>query len=60
MSRELHEVAEALLGFVGLESEWEDSPAHRAELDRDIVVAADRFRARWGHRSYELGDDLHR
>jgi hypothetical protein len=32
--------------FAGLASEWERLPEHRESYERDIVVAADRFRAR--------------
>ena len=39
---------EDLRAFVGLASEWEDVPNQRDAYEREIVVAADRFRARWG------------
>jgi hypothetical protein len=29
-----------LVAFVGLASEWEDSPEHRAEYEQDILLAA--------------------
>lgn len=34
------ELEERLRGFVGLASEWEDSPKHRAEYEDDIVDEA--------------------
>ena len=37
-----------LMIFVGLATHWEDLPEDREELEREIVVAADRFRAKWG------------
>lgn len=37
-----------LLAFVGLASEWEDQPEYRDDYERRIILAADRFRARWG------------
>ncbi len=44
----LRELADALLMFVGLASEWEDHPKQRQELEREIIVQADRFMARFG------------
>jgi hypothetical protein len=44
---ELAAIEEALRVFAGLASEWEDEPDHRDAYERDILVAADRFRARW-------------
>jgi hypothetical protein len=41
-------VEEDLRVFAGLASEWEDVPNQREEYEREIVAAADRFRARWG------------
>ena len=35
------ELRERLNQFVGLASEWEDSPAHRAEYDEDILEACE-------------------
>jgi hypothetical protein len=34
------ELRERLIQFVGLASEWEDSPAHRVEYDQDIREAS--------------------
>ena len=48
MWTELSGLVEELLVFVGLASEWEDSPEHRAAYEDDIRRAADRFRARFG------------
>ena len=48
MQTELHELADALLVFVGLASEWEDDQEHRPELEHDILVEAERLRARFG------------
>ena len=42
------DLPEALLPFVGLASEWEDHPDHRAEYDREIRIAMERFRRRFG------------
>jgi hypothetical protein len=44
----LRELADALLVFVGLASEWEDHPEQRGEIEREIEVQADRLRARFG------------
>jgi hypothetical protein len=44
-------VSKDLSVFSGLDSEWDgvyDTPEYRRELEHDIVVAADRFRARYG------------
>ena len=41
-----------LIVFSGLDSEWDDidgRPTYRSELEHDAVVAADRFRARYGN-----------
>jgi hypothetical protein len=38
----------ALLPFVALHDDWEEVPQQRAEVAREIVKAADRFRAQWG------------
>jgi hypothetical protein len=43
--RQLHD---ALVVFTGLASEWEDHPERREEYEREIVVEADRFMARFG------------
>jgi hypothetical protein len=48
MARDLEALVASLQGFIGLASEWEDAPERRAEYERDIVVAADRFVARFG------------
>ena len=45
---ELAAVEEDLRVFAGLASEWEDAPNQRDGYEREIVAAADRFRARWG------------
>ena len=45
---QLAELEEALRVFVGLASEWDDSPSTRTAHERDIVAEADKFRARWG------------
>jgi hypothetical protein len=47
IQKALYGLDEALLVFVGLASEWEDSSEHRDHYEREIVVAADKFRARW-------------
>ena len=39
---------EDLRVFVGLASEYEDVPEARQRYERDIIVAADQLRARWG------------
>ena len=47
----LDAVSKDLIVFSGLDSEWDDiygRPEYRRELEHDIVVAADRFRARYG------------
>ena len=47
----LDAVSKDLIVFSGLDSEWDDihgRPAYRRELEHDIVVAADRFRSRYG------------
>ena len=36
-----------LMIFFGLATHWEDLPQDREELEREIVIAADRFRAKW-------------
>ena len=36
-----------LMIFFGLATHWEDLPHDREELEREIVIAADRFRAKW-------------
>ena len=51
-------LTEALLVFTSLDSDWDEHrgvdpqwdsrPERRAEIEHDIVVAADRFRARFG------------
>ena len=48
LSSEMHDLPEALLTFVGLASEWEDHPEHRAKYDQDITVAMERLRRRFG------------
>jgi hypothetical protein len=48
MELALAPVVEDLLVFVGLASEWEDQSDLRDTYEREIVAAADRFRARWG------------
>ena len=45
---ELAALEEELRPFVGLASEWEDVPAQREAYERDIIAAADRFRAHRG------------
>jgi len=44
----LDAVTKSLVVFQGLDSGWDDSPANHREIAHDIVVAADRFRARYG------------
>ena len=44
----VRQLDEALLVFTGLASEWEDRPESRADFEREIVVKADRFMARFG------------
>jgi hypothetical protein len=48
MGTDLGLLEEDLRIFIGLASEWEDLPDHRDAFEREIVLAADRFRARWG------------
>jgi hypothetical protein len=48
LSSEMYDLPEALLPFVGLASEWEDHPEHRAKYDHDITVAMERLRRRFG------------
>jgi hypothetical protein len=48
MESSLNQLTNALLDIVGLASEWEDHPEQRAEIEREIVVQADRLRARFG------------
>ncbi len=48
MQRELEGLSEGLFPFIGPVSECERLPEHRAEYERQIVVLADRFRARFG------------
>jgi hypothetical protein len=48
LSSEMYDLPEALLPFVGLASEWEDHPEHRAMYDQDITVAMERLRRRFG------------
>jgi hypothetical protein len=48
LSSEMYDLPEALLPFVGLASEWEDHPEHRAKYDQDITVAMERLRRRFG------------
>ena len=45
----LEHVTKDLLDFVGLASEWEDAPDHRDAIEREIVVTADRLRAKRQH-----------
>ncbi len=47
MQRELEDLANGLFRFIGPVSEWERLPEHRSEHERQIVVLADRFRARF-------------
>jgi hypothetical protein len=44
----LWSLEEALGTFVALDEDWKDLPEQRVELAREIVKAADRFRAQWG------------
>ena len=44
----LWSLEESLLVFVALHDDWEELPQQRPELAREIVKAADRFRANWG------------
>jgi hypothetical protein len=48
LSSEMYDLPEALLPFVGLASEWEDYPDHRAKSDQDITVEMERLRRRFG------------
>jgi hypothetical protein len=53
MSSTLSALEQDLRGFIYLAGEmegsrWDDSPEYRQQLERDILVKADRFRARWG------------
>jgi hypothetical protein len=48
LSTAMWDLPEALLPFVGLASEWEDHPEHRAEYDDQIRIAMERFRRRFG------------
>jgi hypothetical protein len=49
LSSAMWELPDALLPFVGLASEWEDHPTHRAEFDHDITLAMERLRRRFGN-----------
>jgi hypothetical protein len=48
LSTTMRELSDALLPFVGLASEWADSPAHRTDYDRDITIEMERLRRRFG------------
>ena len=47
MQRELESLVEGLFPFIGPVSEWERLPEDRKNRERQIVVLADRFRARF-------------
>jgi hypothetical protein len=47
LSKEMWELPEALLPFVGLASEWDDRPQDRPEREREIVIEMERLRRKF-------------
>lgn len=44
----MRDLADALLVFIGLATEWEEHPDKRGQIEHEILVQADRLRARFG------------
>jgi hypothetical protein len=48
LRNEVAQIEEALRPFVGLASEWEDTPDHRSDYEQDIRLAAESVRRKFG------------